>query len=101
MPRLWIAHALRGEAVFDRVTFAYDEGKTVLTEVSFRSEPDTVTALVGPSGGRLRGALRRQKAGAHTHIAESRAGSGACQEGTRSAWREAGEYWYRSQKLSL
>lgn len=41
---------VRGEVVFDRVTFAYDEGRTVLHEVSFRSAPDTVTALVGPSG---------------------------------------------------
>ena len=41
---------IRGEVVFDRVTFAYDEGKTVLHDISFRSDPDTVTALVGPSG---------------------------------------------------
>jgi len=36
--------------VFEGVNFAYDEGKTVLYDVSFRSAPDTVTALVGPSG---------------------------------------------------
>ena len=41
---------IRGEVVFEHVTFAYDEGKTVLHDVSFRSAPDTVTALVGPSG---------------------------------------------------
>jgi len=41
---------IRGEVVFDQVTFAYDEGKTVLYDVSFRAAPDTVTALVGPSG---------------------------------------------------
>ena len=41
---------ITGEVVFDHVTFAYDEGKTVLHDVSFRSAPDTVTALVGPSG---------------------------------------------------
>jgi len=41
---------IRGEVVFNRVTFAYDEGKTVLYDVSFRAAPDTVTALVGPSG---------------------------------------------------
>jgi len=34
---------------FDHVTFAYDE-TTVLDNVSFRAEPGTVTALVGPSG---------------------------------------------------
>ena len=39
-----------GEVVFDGVTFAYDEGKTVLHDVSFRAAPDTVTALVGASG---------------------------------------------------
>jgi ABC-type multidrug transport system fused ATPase/permease subunit len=32
------------------VSFAYDSRKKVLHEVSFRSEPGTVTALVGPSG---------------------------------------------------
>jgi ABC-type multidrug transport system fused ATPase/permease subunit len=41
---------IRGEVVFEHVTFAYDEGKTVLSDISFRSAPDTVTALVGPSG---------------------------------------------------
>ncbi len=34
---------------FNHVTFAYDE-TTVLDNVSFRAEPGTVTALVGPSG---------------------------------------------------
>ena len=41
---------IRGEVVFDRVTFGYDAGRTVLYDISFRSAPDTVTALVGPSG---------------------------------------------------
>jgi subfamily B ATP-binding cassette protein MsbA len=41
---------LRGEVVFDDVRFAYEEGQPVLKGVSFRSEPGTVTALVGPSG---------------------------------------------------
>jgi len=41
---------ISGEVVFEGVNFAYDEGKTVLYDVSFRSAPDTVTALVGPSG---------------------------------------------------
>ena len=44
------AGRIQGEVAFDHVTFAYDEGKTVLHDVSFRSAPDTVTALVGPSG---------------------------------------------------
>ncbi len=42
---------LRGDVEFDNVTFAYEPGKTVLHGISFRSEPDSVTALVGPSGG--------------------------------------------------
>jgi len=41
---------MRGEVEFDHVRFAYEEGKTVLDDVSFRAEPGTVTALVGPSG---------------------------------------------------
>ena len=39
-----------GNVEFDRVTFAYDEGKEVLHSISFNSSPGTVTALVGPSG---------------------------------------------------
>src|SRR6202041_3050160 len=41
---------IRGEVVFDKVNFAYDTGKTVLHDMSFDSQPGTVTALVGPSG---------------------------------------------------
>ena len=41
---------VRGEVAFDNVSFAYDPGKLVLQEVSFDSQPGTVTALVGPSG---------------------------------------------------
>src|SRR5271157_4820755 len=41
---------IRGEVVFDNVSFAYEAGKTVLNGVSFRAAPGTVTALVGPSG---------------------------------------------------
>jgi subfamily B ATP-binding cassette protein MsbA len=41
---------ITGQVVFDHVSFSYDAGKTVLSDVSFRSEPGTVTALVGPSG---------------------------------------------------
>ncbi len=42
--------AINGQVVFDNVSFAYDPGKAVLSDVSFRAEPGTVTALVGPSG---------------------------------------------------
>ncbi|HUI57891.1 MAG TPA: ABC transporter ATP-binding protein [Bryobacteraceae bacterium] len=41
---------IRGYVAFDRVTFAYDGSKPVLHDVSFESQPGTVTALVGPSG---------------------------------------------------
>src|ERR1700690_3076418 len=41
---------VEGRVAFEHVTFAYDAGKEVLHDVSFYSEPDTVTALVGPSG---------------------------------------------------
>jgi len=41
---------IRGEVEFDHVGFAYDAGKPVLFDVSFRAEPGTVTALVGSSG---------------------------------------------------
>jgi ABC-type multidrug transport system fused ATPase/permease subunit len=50
-PRRTVAiPTLAGEVVFDRVRFAYDGGKPVLDQVSFRAAPGTVTALVGPSG---------------------------------------------------
>jgi len=41
---------VRGEVEFDGVGFAYEPGKMVLHDISFRSQPGTVTALVGPSG---------------------------------------------------
>ncbi len=41
---------VQGYVTFDRVDFSYDPGKPILHEVSFDSQPGTVTALVGPSG---------------------------------------------------
>jgi subfamily B ATP-binding cassette protein MsbA len=41
---------VKGRVEMDNVSFAYDTRKEVLHDVSFRSEPGTVTALVGPSG---------------------------------------------------
>jgi subfamily B ATP-binding cassette protein MsbA len=41
---------VRGEIEFRNVSFAYEEGKEVLNNVSFISHPGTVTALVGSSG---------------------------------------------------
>ncbi|MGB5895115.1 MAG: ABC transporter ATP-binding protein, partial [Ignavibacteriaceae bacterium] len=40
---------LNGEIIFDNVSFAYDEGKNVLKDISFTAQPGTVTALVGTS----------------------------------------------------
>src|SRR6202451_3297820 len=42
---------IRGNVKFESVGFAYDAGKPVLHDVSFESQPGTMTALVGPSGG--------------------------------------------------
>jgi ATP-binding cassette subfamily B protein len=39
------------DIVFDRVDFAYEEGKQVLQNVSFTAKQGEITALVGPSGG--------------------------------------------------
>jgi ABC-type multidrug transport system fused ATPase/permease subunit len=41
---------ITGYVAMRDVSFAYDSRKEVLHEVSFQSEPGTVTALVGPSG---------------------------------------------------
>lgn len=39
-----------GNIEFHNVSFAYDQGKKVLHNISFRSSPGTVTALIGSSG---------------------------------------------------
>jgi ATP-binding cassette subfamily B protein len=39
------------DIVFDKVSFAYEENKQVLRNVSFTARQGDVTALVGPSGG--------------------------------------------------
>ena len=50
-PRRTVAlGTVNGEVEFDHVGFSYDKDKQVLFDVSFRSEPGTVTALVGSSG---------------------------------------------------
>jgi subfamily B ATP-binding cassette protein MsbA len=41
---------INGELIFENVDFSYDTGKQVLFDISFQSQPGTVTALVGPSG---------------------------------------------------
>jgi subfamily B ATP-binding cassette protein MsbA len=42
---------LRGEIRFEHVSFAYDPGKTVLEDITFRAPAGSTTALVGTSGG--------------------------------------------------
>ena len=42
---------VRGDLAFEHVSFAYEQDRPVLHDVSFRASPGTVTALVGPSGG--------------------------------------------------
>ncbi len=41
---------IRGDVTFENVTFAYEQKKTVLHNISFHARPGTVTALVGSSG---------------------------------------------------
>jgi subfamily B ATP-binding cassette protein MsbA len=41
---------ITGQVTMEDVSFAYDTRKEVLRDVSFKSDPGTVTALVGPSG---------------------------------------------------
>jgi ABC-type multidrug transport system fused ATPase/permease subunit len=42
--------AVRGEVEFDHVDFAYDPGRQVLSDVSFKVAPDTTVAIVGSTG---------------------------------------------------
>ena len=44
---LW---SVRGEIVFDHVSFAYEDGIPVLKDVSFVCKPGEMLALVGPTG---------------------------------------------------
>ncbi len=41
---------IKGDIIFDNVSFAYEEGKEVLHNISFRAPSGSVTALVGSSG---------------------------------------------------
>jgi ABC-type multidrug transport system fused ATPase/permease subunit len=41
---------IHGDVAFQDVTFAYEQKKTVLHDISFQSQTGTVTALVGSSG---------------------------------------------------
>jgi len=41
---------IKGDIKFENVSFAYEEGKEVVSEISFNAPSGTVTALVGSSG---------------------------------------------------
>ncbi|WP_109299025.1 ABC transporter ATP-binding protein [Aquimarina sp. AU474] len=41
---------IKGDIAFDNVSFAYEEGKEVLHNISFKASSGSVTALVGSSG---------------------------------------------------
>jgi len=41
---------VRGDIVFDRVSFAYEDGATVLHDITFRAHPGQVIALLGFTG---------------------------------------------------
>src|SRR5499427_4389285 len=43
-------HRVNGLVAAEHISFSYEERKEVLHDISFTSEPGTVTALVGPSG---------------------------------------------------
>jgi ATP-binding cassette subfamily B protein len=44
------AGKLRGELEFDHVSFSYEPAQPILKDMSFRIEPGTVAAFVGPTG---------------------------------------------------
>ena len=48
--RVNVVEPIRGDVVFDHVSFAYEPDKPVLHGISFEARPGTVTALVGSSG---------------------------------------------------
>jgi subfamily B ATP-binding cassette protein MsbA len=41
---------IQGDVVFENVSFSYEEGKEVVTNISFNAPAGTITALVGTSG---------------------------------------------------
>jgi ATP-binding cassette subfamily B protein len=41
---------IKGAVKFDRVSFEYEKGKPVLTDISLEAEPGQTVALVGPTG---------------------------------------------------
>jgi ATP-binding cassette, subfamily B, multidrug efflux pump len=50
LPQAKVLQNIKGEVLFDRVSFHYDEDVAILKNVSFRIKPGTSVALVGPTG---------------------------------------------------
>ncbi|WP_298778570.1 ABC transporter ATP-binding protein [uncultured Polaribacter sp.] len=48
--RTIVLEKIKGEIIFDDVSFAYEEGKEVLSNINFQVPAGSVTALVGSSG---------------------------------------------------
>jgi subfamily B ATP-binding cassette protein MsbA len=48
--RTIVLENIKGEIIFEDVSFAYNEGKEVINNISFKVPSGTVTALVGSSG---------------------------------------------------
>ena len=42
--------SIKGDIIFDHVSFSYEEGKQVLNDINFKAPAGSVTALVGTSG---------------------------------------------------
>jgi len=47
---LALGDMIRGEIVFDKVSFSYDQIKVVIKDISFRCKPGQFVALLGPMG---------------------------------------------------
>nr|WP_108868455.1 ABC transporter ATP-binding protein [Aquimarina aquimarini] len=48
--RTIVLEDIKGDIIFDNVSFAYEEGKDVLHDINFKASSGSVTALVGSSG---------------------------------------------------
>ncbi|MDX1662247.1 MAG: ABC transporter ATP-binding protein [Candidatus Promineifilaceae bacterium] len=49
-PNALVLDAVRGDVVFEDVTFGYADERPILEDVSFHATPDQTTALIGPTG---------------------------------------------------
>lgn len=50
VPGAYELPAISGEVEYDNVTFAYEEGRNILENLSFKAKPGQSIALVGPTG---------------------------------------------------